>query len=294
VAIASESSGDKIRQLLARAGLVSPSMALVLFVTLMPLALMLRYSFNVYDPAELMKSAFVWDNYARFFGDKFFQGVLLTTLIVSGACALICTIFALPLAYVLARESRAARKSLLLVLIFVPLLVGNAARSVGWSVILADTGLFNGMLMSAGIIGEPIRVLYTYAAVIISLVSLLLPYTIISIQSVLEGIPVSLEEAAMSLGAGPLTVVRKVILPLAMPGIYTGAIICFILTMSAYAAPVLLGGSKFQMMAPIVYQQITRVSNWPFGAALAFILMSSTLILTILSNAYLQRRYGRL
>lgn len=290
----SESSGGGVRQILARAGLVSPSMTLVLFITLMPLALMLRYSFNIYDPAELMKSAFVWDNYARFFGDSFFQQVLLTTFIVSAVCSLICTFFALPLAYVLARETRTNRKSALLVLIFVPLLVGNAARSVGWSVILADTGLFNGVLTSLGLINEPIRVLYTYTAVIISLVSLLLPYTIISIQSVLEGIPVSLEEAAMSLGAGPFTVVRRVILPLAMPGIYTGAIICFILTMSAYAAPVLLGGPKFQMMAPVIYQQITRVSNWPFGAALAFILMSSTLVLTILSNAILQRRYGRL
>lgn len=79
-----------------------------------------------------------------------------------------------------------------------------------------------------------------------------------------------------------------------MPGIYTGAAVCFILAMSAYAAPVLLGGPSFHMMAPVIYQQITRVSNWPFGAALAFVLMTVTLILTVLSSYLLQRRYGRL
>ena len=290
----SNTSAHGVQQFFARLGLVSPAVTIVIFVTLLPLFLMLRYSFNIYDPTELMKSAFVWDNYARFFSDSFFRDVLWTTLSVSATSTVICTVLGLPLAYVLAREANPFRKSALLVLIFVPLLVGNAARSVGWSVILADSGLLNGILLVTGVSSEPVRILYTYSAVVIGLVSLLLPYTIISIQSVIEGIPLSVEEAATSLGAGPLTLVHRVLLPLAMPGIYTGAIICFILTMSAYAAPVLLGGPKFQMMAPVIYQQITRVSNWPFGAALAFILMASTLILTIVSNAYLQRRYGRL
>ena len=114
---------------------------------------------------------------------------------------------------------------------------------------------------------------------------------VLTLQSVIEGIDPSIEEAALTLGAGPLRTFRRVILPLAMPGLLAGTILVFILGMNAYATPVLLGGPRFQVMGPVVYGQFAGLNNWPFGAALSFVLMTATLSLTVVSNVLVQRRY---
>ena len=133
--------------------------------------------------------------------------------------------------------------------------------------------------------------MYTELAVIIGILAVNLPYVVLTLQSVLEGIDRSIEDAAFSLGAGPFTMARRVLLPLALPGFAAGAIFCFILTMNAYATPVLLGGPQFVMMGPLVYTQFAAKSNWPFGAAVSFILMTATLVLTAAANLMVQRRY---
>ena len=107
----------------------------------------------------------------------------------------------------------------------------------------------------------------------------------------IEGIDRNVEEAAFSLGAGPVSMFRRVLWPLALPGIIAGTILTFILGMNAYATPVLIGGPKMQMMGPVVYEQIAKVSNWPFGSTLACILMAVTVVLTIVSSRYLQKKY---
>jgi hypothetical protein len=112
-------------------------------------------------------------------------------------------------------------------------------------------------------------------------------------QFSLAEIAAAVEEAALGLGAGPWSTFRHVILPLAMPGVIAGTILSFILAMNAYATPVLLGGPTFQMMGPTVYGQFAGLSNWPFGAALSFVLMTATLLLTVTSNWVAHRRYRR-
>ena len=107
----------------------------------------------------------------------------------------------------------------------------------------------------------------------------------------IEGIDRSVEEAAFNLGATPLRMARRVLLPLAMPGVLAGTILTFILAMNAYATPVLLGGPRFQMMGPLVYGQFVQQNNWPFGGAIAFILMTATLLLTLAANWVVQQRY---
>ena len=133
--------------------------------------------------------------------------------------------------------------------------------------------------------------MYTEFAVIVGILAVNLPYVVLTLQSVIEGIDRAVEDAAFSLGAGPFTMARRVLLPLALPGFAAGAIFCFILTMNAYATPVLLGGPQFVMMGPLVYMQFAAKSNWPFGAAVSFILMTATLVLTAAANLMVQRRY---
>jgi putative spermidine/putrescine transport system permease protein len=116
-------------------------------------------------------------------------------------------------------------------------------------------------------------------------------FAIITLQSVLDSIPPSLEEAGRSLGYSPLRTLVSVVLPLSIPGIVAAGAICFCLAMNAYATPVLIGGPSVHMMGPLVFQQISKVGNWPFGSSLAWVLMAVTLTLTILSTWYLNRKY---
>jgi putative spermidine/putrescine transport system permease protein len=157
--------------------------------------------------------------------------------------------------------------------------------------LFGSKGFLNVSLQWLGITSQPIIIMYTELAVIIGILAVNLPYVVLTLQSVLEGIDRSIEDAAFSLGAGPFTMARRVLLPLAMPGFAAGAIFCFILTMNAYATPVLLGGPQFVMMGPLVYTQFAAKSNWPFGAAVSFILMTATLVLTAAANLMVQRRY---
>ncbi|MGD9919957.1 MAG: ABC transporter permease [Variibacter sp.] len=274
--------------------LLLPATLMVTFVTLLPLLLMLRYSFNEFDVATMMRETFTLANYQKFITDEFYRSVLVTTFLMAAISTLTCLLLGFPVAYVLARAETQRAKSILLVLVIAPLLMGNAARTAGWMILLADRGLVNGALLATGLLDEPVRILYTGRAVYVGLVAVLLPFMIMAIQTVIEGISKDLEDGASSLGAGPFTVFRRVLLPLAMPGLFAGASLCFILAMSAYATPLLLGGPSFNMMAPIIYQQITRVSNWPFGASLAIVLIAVTVATTVISSLMLQRRYGRM
>ncbi|WP_170313228.1 ABC transporter permease [Borborobacter arsenicus] len=272
-------------------GLGTPATLFVLLGLIVPLALMLRYSFNKYDPAELMISALTLENYAKFIGDAFYQQVLATTVGISALSTALCLIAGFPVAYYLVRMASPRMRSLLFILIILPLLMGNAVRTAAWMVILGDQGLLSSAVTMLGL--SPAKLMYTPTAVVIGLVSVLLPFMIVTLQSVLEGIERNLEDAAASLGAGHLTVLRRIVLPLSLPGILAGTMLCFILSMNAYATPVLLGGPQFHMMAPEVYQQVTKAMNWPFGSALAFILMAVTLVLTATSNTLVQRRYRK-
>lgn len=279
------------RRLSPAFGLAAPATIFVLVALIGPLALMFRYSLNRFVPGQMMVEALTLANYAKFFADSYYQEVLGTTLWVSALSTALCLVAGFPVAYFLVRQASEKWKGRLLLLVILPLLMGNAVRTAAWMVILGDKGLFNAIVSATGL--SPLKLMYTPTAVVIGLVSVLLPFMIVTLQSVLEGIDANLEAAAASLGAGHLTTLRRVVLPLALPGILAGTMLCFILSMNAYATPVLIGGPSFHMMAPTVYQQVAKAMNWPFGAALAFVLMAVTLVLTTTANVLVQRRYRR-
>jgi len=274
------------------AAMVAPASIVVTIGIVIPIAILLRYSLNQYTPAKVMVDAVTLENYVRFFTDPFYVAVLLRTIRVAALCTAICVVLAFPMAYALAR-TRSRFKNLLLMIVILPLFVGNAVRAAGWMVLFGNRGFVNTVAMGVGLTREPLQMMYTEFAVAVGIVAVNLPFVVLTLQAVLEGIDRALEEAALGLGAGPWRTFRHVILPLAMPGVIAGTILSFILAMNAYATPVLLGGPTFQMMAPTVYNQFAGLSNWPFGAALAFVLMTATLLLTVTSNWLAQRRYRR-
>jgi putative spermidine/putrescine transport system permease protein len=290
-ATASTNTDDARMPLLSAAMLIGPATVFVVLGLLAPLLILLRYSFNRMDPRRMMIDAFSLDNYVKFFTDPYYLAIFGTTVRVAALCTVICLILGLPLAYVLAR-TQTRFKNVLIMLVVLPLFVGNAVRAAGWMTLFGSKGFLNVTLMQLGLIREPLEIMFTEGAVIAGIIAVNLPYMVLTLQSVIEGINRNVEEAAFSLGAGPATMFRRVLLPLALPGILAGTILTFILGMNAYATPVLLGGPKFKMMAPLVYGQF-QLNNWPFGASVAFVLMIATLLLTATASILMQRRARR-
>lgn len=290
MATALAEEGPRGRSLILSAStLIGPATAIVALGVIAPLLILFRYSLNKYDPRLLMIEAVTPANYVKFFTDPFYLGVFFTTLRVALLCTAICIVLGFPLAYVLARtETRF--KNLLIIGVVIPLFVGNAVRAAGWMALFGSRGFLSVTLMNIGLTTAPTEIMFSETAVVIGIIAVNLPYMVLTLQSVLEGIGRNLEEAAFSLGAPPMAMFRRVLWPLALPGIAAGTILTFILAMNAYATPVLLGGPEFRMMAPLVYGQF-QLNNWPFAAAVAFILMSTTLLLTVTAGLATRQRF---
>ena len=261
----------------------------MVLMLVVPLGFMLRDSLNRFDPTEMMIAAVTPENYLRFFVDPFYRSVLYTTIRVSVIVTATCLAVGLPMAWRLAR-STSRWKSALVVLTVLPLFIGSTTRTAGWMILFSRGGMLD--ILSRLLFGTgPVSLMYTEPAVILGIIAINLPFTVLTLQSVFEGIDPRLEEAAASMGAHPSRAFWRVVFPLALPGIAIAAVLCFILCMNAFATPVLLGGPRFQMMAPLLYWAFSTDNNWPFAAAIAFILMATTLLLTVAANRMIPRRY---
>src|SRR6267154_1115584 len=195
---------ERPSSLLSASALVGPATAFVTLGLLAPMAILLRYSFNRFDPRRMMIETFSLDNYVKFFADPYYTGVLWTTLRVAALCTVACLIMGLPLAYVLAR-TQSRYKNVMIMLVVLPLFVGNAVRAAGWMTMFGSKGFLNVTLMQLGIISAPLQIMFTEGAVVAGIIAVNLPYMVLTLQSVIEGINRNVEEAAFSLGAGPMT-----------------------------------------------------------------------------------------
>jgi putative spermidine/putrescine transport system permease protein len=270
--------------------LVVPACLLVLGLLIGPMILMFRISLNQFDPTRLMVEAFSFDNYARAATDPYYQQIILVTLGMALLCTVLTLAIAYPAAYWLGRlQSR--WKSLVVIATLFPLLVGNVVRSAGWMALFERDGLINVTLARLHLINSPLELMYTPKAVVFGIVAVVLPYMILTISAVIENIPRDLEDAASNLGASGLRIFWRVILPLSAPGVAAGSILVFVLCMNTYATAVLLGGPRFKMMAPAVFDQFVRGNNWPMGATLAFLLLAVTMSFTIFGSIAFARRY---
>lgn len=269
--------------------LAAPASLVLLLAFVTPMALILRYSANEFVPGQLMRDALTPANYVRFFTEPFFQRLFVTTLLVSLASAALALLAGLPTAFALRRLS-ARWRSLLITLLLFPLLVVTVVRAAGWVAIFGDRGVLNSALTALGIVSEPLTFLYTPAALVVAMGSALLPYMALSIDSVLQSVPQNLEEAAMDLGAPPRAAFWHVTLPLILPGIVTGFVVSFILSMDAYATPLLIGGTNVRMMSPMIYVQVSELQNWPFASAISVVLITTSILISGFLTVSLNRR----
>ena len=253
-----------------------------------PLLLMLRFSLNRYDPTELMIETITAANYLRFVSDPFYLGVMRTTLGVAVSSTVLCLLLGVPIAHRLARMTSRWKPACMLAMVL-PLFVGSLVRMVGWMILFAHGGIVDGAVRWVS--GHGLELMYTPFAVVMGVVSINLPIVVLTVQSAMETVDPRIIEAAQSLGAAPDRSFWRVVWPLALPGTAAAGILCFILAMNAYATPYLLGGPRFQMMAPLLYWEFSTNNNWPFAAAMALMLMATTLLLTSCSGLLIPRRY---
>lgn len=262
--------------------LAAPLAFLAVFLVA-PILMVLRASF--YEGAGTQGSGFSFEQYERYLADAYYISVLAETIGYGVAAALISVIVGFPVGYSLARLPAEKRKWRLL-LVVIPLTLSLVVVIFGWLVILGRGGLLNTMMSWLSLIDRPQRLLFNRGAVLLVLVQQFLPFMILSIMSVVSQIDPVLEQASANLRADRFRTFRKVILPLAMPGIMSGATIVFILTVSAFITPKMIGGARVQMVGSQIYEQVLTVLNWPFAAAMSFILLGITLTIVIFANAF--------
>ena len=222
-------------------------------------------------------------HYTAFLSDPFFLNVLWRSLVISAAVTLVCIVLAFPLAYWLSRLRGTAR-AILYLAVLIPLLTSAVVRTFGWMILLANNGFLNKSLIAIGITDSPIRMMYNEVGIIIALAEVLLPFMVLALDAALLNIDRQLYDAARNLGAGAVRIFWQVTLPLSMPGVVSGSVLVFSLAISAYVTPALIGGPRVPVMSTTIYQQGIALLNWPFGAAIAFILLATLIVLlTLLS-----------
>ena len=218
--------------------------------------------------------------------------VLLETFAYGLIVAAISFVIGFPVGYSLARLPPAARRWRMIIVIL-PLTLSLVVVVFGWLVILGRTGVANSILLALGLFNSPQTLLFNRAAVIIVLVQQFLPFMILSVMSVVAQIDPAYEQAAANLRANRYATFRKVIMPLAMPGIVSGFNLVFILSISAFITPRLIGGDRVQMIGSLIYEQMMSALNWSYGAAMAFVLFTVGLLFTGLVNTLIAARLVR-
>ena len=233
-------------------------------------------------------------DFVDFFTDPFYLDILWTTVRVSLISTVVSLVLGYPTAYFMARSKSRMKKMMIIIILF-PFLVSAVVRSYGWMVLLGQKGIVNQFLLGIGLISEPLKMLNTEFAVIVGMIHLLIPYMVLALLGVLQSINPNVEYAAYSLGANPLQTFAKVVFPLSTPGIISGCVLVFTMSMTSYVTPKLLGGSKFRMMATMVVQEINVSFDWGAAAAISYILLAVILLvqlLVTLSTAKYMKRMG--
>lgn len=216
---------------------------------------------------ELVRLQLTFDNYLGLF-DAIYLKIFIHSLLLAGTCTLICLIIGYPFAYILARAKQ-RYKGILLFLVIIPFWTSSLIRTYAIVAILKTKGILNSLLLSLGLISQPLHILYTSSAVMIGLVYSLLPFMILPLYANIEKLDISLIDAARDLGANKYRVFVKVIIPLTLPGIIAGSMLVFLPAMSMFYIPDILGGAKSVLVGNLIQNQFLTARNWPLGSAVS-------------------------
>lgn len=238
-----------------------------------PFAFFLSTSLYPYDFAKGVNYSYLTlENYAKFLFDPFYLSILRRTLELAAIVTGVSLLIAYPVAHYMSTLS--SRGQALLTLMYLsPWLVSVVIKNYGWSLLLAEKGLVNQVLVASGVLRSPAALMWTEFAVVVGLTHAFLVFMILPIFSSLAALDRRLLLAAQNLGANRVQSFLRVTLPLSLPGVLAGSLMVFTLSTSAFITPSILGGARVKVMAYVAYQEIMGMVNWPFGSTIAFILL---------------------
>ncbi len=270
----------------------SPAQSLCL---LMPLLTILTVGF-LYPIGYLVKLSLFspgldFSPYMRVLEQPLYMAVMARTFRVALAVTVASLLFGFPVAFAMARL-KGALAIVAAAAVFIALWSPVLVRSYAWIVLLQRNGVVNRLITDAGIVAEPLKLIYNEAAVIVAMTHVLMPFMILPIFAALRSIPKEYTLAARNLGATAASAFVRVTLPLSLPGVFAGCVMCFILALGFYITPALIGGPGTLMMATLISQQATALLDWPFAAALSTVLLSLTLLLVLVFRKMLSFNRG--
>jgi len=269
-----------------------PALAIFVVVVMVPLTMTALLSFYDWGQYKGIEPVLVLKNWRDVLTDPYFREMFARTFRIAVLVTLFTALLGAPEAYILNRM-RSPWRGIFLLVILGPLLISVVARTLGWALLFGgNSGVINRALMNVGLIEAPLPFMFTETGVVVALSHVLLPFMVLAVWAALQRIDVQVENAATSLGAGHLTVLRRIVLPQAMPGVLSGAIIVFALAASAFATPAIIGGRRLKVAATLAYDEFLNTLNWPLGAAVAVLLLLALVVVTLGCNALIERRYA--
>lgn len=253
--------------------LIIPYLIWAAVILVIPLILIALYAFTK-EGNEVMTFSFTWGNFAKFL-EATYLNVIVKSFKLGILCTFICLALGYPLAYIIAKCPEKLQSTLIL-LVTIPMWINMLLRTYAWMNLLADNGIINHLLASLGI--SPLKMMYTDFSVMLGLVCNFMPFMIIPIHTSLSKMDKSLIEAAYDLGANKFQTFWKVVWKLSLPGVVNGIMMVFLLAISSFVIPKLLGGGQYMLIGNLIESQFISVGDWNFGSAISLILAVIILI----------------
>jgi spermidine/putrescine transport system permease protein len=230
--------------------------------------------------------------YRTFFTEPLYWHVFVRTAVMSVIATFLTLLLAFPIAWIIAKIAKGRASSLLFIVCLIPFWVSETVRTLGWMILLRESGVLPAILVKLGLTDMPVELLYHDATILIGLVYTSLLFMVVPLVSALESLDNSLIEAAYDLGANGFAVLRKIVIPHAAPGITAGCIVVFMLTLGNYLTPTLLGGKNSQWFTEQIYTQFITRFNWEQGAAFGFLLLGLSTAMVVIGLRVSGQQFG--
>lgn len=251
--------------------LLTPFALWIVLLVVLPHLQMLRVSFQVRESWDSL--SWGWAQYGHFFAESYYWRTFIRTGLMSLLTTGLTLLIGFPIAWYIAKLARGRARGLLFLACLIPFWASELVRTYGWMILLRESGLFSTALQALGWAEGPVEMLYNDVAVIIGLVYNALLFMVVPLVSTLDGLDDNLVEAGYDLGGNHWNVLREVVLPWAMPGILSGCIVVFMLTLGSYLTPTLMGGKDSAWFTQQIFTQFITRFNWEQGAALGVLLL---------------------
>ena len=287
---ADATAGGRPQARLLLALLLAPALLWLLLLVVLPhvelgiLSLRVRVAPRVYE-ASLAQ-------YGTFIQEPLYWHTFVRTAVLSILSTALTLLVAFPIAWTIAKIARGRIKSTLFVMCLIPFWVSETVRALGWMILLRESGVLPGLLVSLGLTPAPVEMLYNDATILVGLVYTSMLFMVVPLISALESLDDSLVEAAYDLGGNGWSILRQIIVPHAAPGIAAGCIVVFMLTLGNYLTPTLLGGKSSQWFTEQIYTQFITRFNWEQGAAFGFLLLGLSTALVWMGLKLSGQKFG--